>query len=179
LLELSLDPAINLHFSPQNELDLVPIYPFCIYEAKDALNGTIDCAQNEAAVGVATALNLLLELAKKCGEGPDKIPPLFMVASQGFFWSVHVCMLSKDAESELNYEIWPILEGHNVKKEVHLFHLMVVFLRIKQTALNEIKPWIQHRVKTLWEKKVATPPKAPEVSQHGTDVADWVRITSA
>ena len=143
LESLSSDSKIRLLFWPQRVPELV--FPFCVYEAKSAMGGTIGFSENQAAVGAATAAALLSELVSLSGVTSSSCPPVFLLASQGSAWTIHAC-ISKTIDDTQHYHIHPfttILDMHN---PMQLFCFHVIISRIRDHALFTIKPWIKEQL---------------------------------
>ena len=111
LHSLALNPKTRLLYWTQRSREL--IFPFCVYEAKSAMGGTIGFAENQGAVGVATAAALLSELAKLSGAAASTSPPVFMLASMGYAWTIHACVASIIGHTD-HFHIYPVttILGH-------------------------------------------------------------------
>ena len=144
--DLSTDPRVRLIYSPQHVSEL--IFPFCVYEAKSAIGGTLLFAENQAAVGAATAATLFSELAKLSDAAASSIPPVIMLASSGPLWSIHVCF-AKTVKGRDEYHIYPLTSIFQLSDPVDLFEFQIALSRIRDYALDEIKPWLNKQVASL------------------------------
>lgn len=147
---LSTDPRTRLIFSPQRVSEL--IFPFCVYEAKSANGGTLGFAENQAAVGAATAATLFSELAKLSDAAVSSVPPvalsvppILMFASAGATWSIHACF-ARTVDGVDEYHIYPLTTTFDLTDSLDLFEIHVALSRIRDYALSEIKPWLKKQV---------------------------------
>lgn len=152
------DPKTRLIFSPQRVPEL--IFPFCVYEAKSAIEGTLMFAENQAAVGAATAAAIfseLAELSKAAGPldtagssalVPSSVPPVLMLASMGSNWTMHACF-TQDIGGCDAYHIYPIMPSIDLMNKIDLFTFQVVLSRIRDYALSVVKPWLREQLAQL------------------------------
>ena len=112
------------------------------------MGGTIGFAQNQGAVGAATATALLSELASLSGATSSSHPPVFLLASMGSAWSVHAC-ISRTINNTLRYEIYPLTTILDMHNSMQLFCFQVIVSRIRDYALFTIKPWIKEQLARL------------------------------
>lgn len=151
LRSLASDPRTRLLFSPQRSREL--IFPFCVYEAKSAMGGSIGLAENQCAVGAATAVALFLELARLSGAKAATCPPVFMLASMGFAWSIHAC-IGKTIDGIDNYEIYPLTTVLDLRNSIQLFLFQIILSRIRDYALSTTKSWVkEHLARVLLQIK--------------------------
>ena len=102
-------------------------------------------AENQAAVGAATAATLFSELGKLSGAAALSVPPVLMLASMGSTWSIHAC-LTRTVDGIEEYHIYPLATHLDLKNPIHLFHFQVVLSRIRDDALSVIKPWLKEQI---------------------------------
>ena len=129
LHSLALNPKTRLLYSTQRSRE--PIFPFCVYEAKSAMGGTIGFAENEGAVGVATAAALLSELAKLSGAAASTSPPVIMLASMGYAWTIHACVASTIGHTD-HFHIYPVITILDMRNPLQLFLFQVYLSRIRE-----------------------------------------------
>ena len=143
---LSTDSRTRLIFSPQRAPEL--IFPFCVHEAKSAMGGTLGYAENQAAVGAATAATLFAELRKLTGAAALLVPPVLMLASMGSTWSIHACF-TRAVNGIDEYHIYPLAPLFDLANSIALFNFQIVLSRIRDYALSVIKPWFSEQVAGL------------------------------
>ena len=117
-------------------------------------------AENQAAVGAATAATLLCELAKlsntaasdttgsSVASDPSSVPPVLMLASMGANWTVHACF-AETINGHDEYHIYQLSSTIDLTDEMQNFNFQVVLSRIRELALSVIKPWLTEQIARL------------------------------